>query len=286
MLLTFFILFAALLFQPTPTTQPAQENSKSMRVMTFNLRYASKKTPNSWPERRPVTKALLKKQAPDLIGTQEGLEPQLKDIDADLGPAYTRFGRGREKDGGGEHSAFYYRADRFELLSHGDFWFADTPDVPGIIAWGAQLPRLATWGELRDKATGKTFFAFNCHFDHASEEAREKSAELLRDRINKIAGNSAVILTGDFNECAMESKPYSILTGDKALTDTWPLAAEKGNDVNSFHGYDPIQHDGKRIDWVLFRGNAKVARTAVDTFSIGGQYPSDHFPVVTDITIE
>ena len=56
----------------------------SLCVMTFNLRYASSKPPNAWQQRRAVMQHCIEKMSPDLIGTQEGLYQQLKDIAADL----------------------------------------------------------------------------------------------------------------------------------------------------------------------------------------------------------
>jgi hypothetical protein len=41
--------------------------------MSFNLRFASDTPPNSWPERRPVMRELLRQERPQLLGTQEGL---------------------------------------------------------------------------------------------------------------------------------------------------------------------------------------------------------------------
>ena len=46
-----------------PPAQAAGDRSTpaplNLRVMTFNLRYASDRPPNSWPERRPVMKKLI-----------------------------------------------------------------------------------------------------------------------------------------------------------------------------------------------------------------------------------
>ncbi|MFO0897232.1 MAG: hypothetical protein U0836_07400 [Pirellulales bacterium] len=72
----------------------AAEPGPSLNVMTFNLRYASDKGPNSWPERRPVVREVLQKFAPDVIGTQEGVYHQLRDIAADS-PEYAWLGVGR-----------------------------------------------------------------------------------------------------------------------------------------------------------------------------------------------
>ena len=66
-------------------------------IATYNLRYAGDAPPNAWPQRRPLVQALLDRYRPDLLGTQEGLYSQIKDIAADQ-PAYDWIGLGR--DGG------------------------------------------------------------------------------------------------------------------------------------------------------------------------------------------
>ena len=57
------------------------------------------KEPNSWKVRRPVLQRTLKQANPDLIGTQEGLYNQLREIAQDL-PDYHWIGEGRR---GGSH---------------------------------------------------------------------------------------------------------------------------------------------------------------------------------------
>jgi hypothetical protein len=73
----------------------ADVTADELHVMSFNLRYASDTPPNSWPERRPVMKQLLLQEKPALIGTQEGLYQQLRDIQADLPSWYDSIGEGR-----------------------------------------------------------------------------------------------------------------------------------------------------------------------------------------------
>ena len=96
-LLALFLLLPGLLAAEAPVAPTASE----LKVMTFNLRYASTSMPHAWSVRRTVTKACLEQTAPDLIGTQEGLTAQLADMRADL-PAYAMLGQGRE---GGEKGA-------------------------------------------------------------------------------------------------------------------------------------------------------------------------------------
>src|SRR5687768_17566799 len=96
-------------------TSAGDEEAPSLDVMTFNLRYASPVPPNSWPQRRPVMRELIRKHAPDVIGTQEGVYAQLRDLAADL-PEYDWIGLGRDGGSRSEFMAVFYRKDRLEPL--------------------------------------------------------------------------------------------------------------------------------------------------------------------------
>src|SRR5207253_716685 len=82
----------------------APKPAGTLCVMTYNLRYASPNPPNAWPQRRPLMRECIEKVSPDLLGTQEGLYQQLKDMAADL-PEYTWLGLGREGGSQGEFMA-------------------------------------------------------------------------------------------------------------------------------------------------------------------------------------
>jgi hypothetical protein len=73
------LFMTALLRADVPRTEPL-----ALRVMTFNLRFASDTPPNAWPARRPVMKHAIEQAAPDVFGTQEGLYLPLRDMAADL----------------------------------------------------------------------------------------------------------------------------------------------------------------------------------------------------------
>ena len=102
-------------------------------VSSFNMRYANHADSlngNGWGQRLPYIVGLINFHAFDIIGTQECLEHQLADLEQSL-PDYDYIGIGRE-DGvhAGEHSAIFYRKDRFEVLDHGDFWLSEIEDRP------------------------------------------------------------------------------------------------------------------------------------------------------------
>jgi endonuclease/exonuclease/phosphatase family metal-dependent hydrolase len=248
-------------------------------VMTFNLRYAGGNTPNSWPQRRPVMRNLLTLERPDLIGIQEGLDGQLRDLDRDLGPRYSRIGRGRNSDGLGEHVAIYFDRVRLEPQRYGHFWLSATPHIPGSISWGSAYVRMATWVLFLDAETGRRFCAVNTHLDNRSENARRLAARLITERLAG-CGPVPVVLTGDFNTPAGPgSGTFRELSENAGLRDTWTTAARRGADYATFHGYQPLVAHGPRIDWILVTPGVTVVGALMNTHHEGTQFPSDHLPV-------
>ena len=88
-------------------------------------------------------------------------------------------------------------------------------------------------------------------------------------------------MLGDFNCLAGDSVPFTTLTANTGLVDTWTTAKTSlpHPTPNTFHGYQPEKPDGRRIDWVLVNESAKVESAEIFMTQINGQYPSDHFPV-------
>lgn len=265
-------------------TQLPPKPAGALDLMTYNLRYASATGANAWPTRRPVMRNLLLTAKPDIFGTQEGLYPQLKAIASDL-PAYDWIGLGREGGSRGEFMAVFFRRDRFEPLEFDHFWLSDTPDVIGSATWGNNVRRMLTWVHFEDRETGKRFHFWNTHFDHQVENARQKAAALVLERIRKVDAATPLVLLGDFNAESGRSRSYEILVKEGGLRDTWHDAAARSEaDANSFNDFSPLRREGIRIDWILCRGAARIDHAAVVTTKAGDQWPSDHCPVTTRLT--
>lgn len=182
--------------------------------------------------------------------------------------------------------AVFYRTARLEPLAFDHFWLSDTPEVMGSKTWGPKLARMVTWVKFRDRQTRKEFFFVNTHFDHQVQAAREKSAQLVRDRVTAFDTTLPVLLVGDFNAAAGKNKAYTMLTEDKFFTDTWTTAQERVNDgIASFNGFKGVQKGGARIDWILSRGPVTADRIEIVTFSRDGQFPSDHCPVIARLRL-
>jgi endonuclease/exonuclease/phosphatase family metal-dependent hydrolase len=271
---------AVLLLPALGVAQSAGPAGAELVIATYNLRYAGDLSPNAWPERRPRVKALLDHYQPDVLGTQEGLYQQLREIAADQ-PAYDWIGLGRDGGSRGEFMAIFYRRDRLEPLEYDHFWLSDTPEVVASSTWGNGVRRMVTWVRFRDRNTGREFYFWNTHLDHEVQLAREKAAELIRRRIAALPPDMPLFLVGDFNAVATANRAYDILAKESGLADTWFAARERRNeDANSFTGFGPLRREGQRIDWILARGAMEVRATEAVTFRQDDQWPSDHLPIV------
>lgn len=270
--------------EPAPVLGPAQGDS--LHLMSFNLRFAANTGPNSWRQRRAVMAELLNRELPTVLGTQEGLSGQLQDIDRDLPPRYDWIGVGREGGNRGEFTAIFYDTERLSLRESGQFWLSDTPSVVGSITWGNVVPRMVTVARFTDRRTGKEFFAVNTHFDNKSENASQRSAELVRNRIARLAPGLPVLLLGDFNDPAGNAPSYDTLVTKGGMTDSWLAATRQATPLYAtYHGYRRIRPNGYRIDWILTKGNVTVNAAGINTFAKDGQYPSDHFPIQAMVTL-
>ena len=264
----------------------------SIRVMTYNIRYDNPGDgDNRWLRRRDAMGKFIAAEKIDIAGLQEVLIGQARDLEERL-PEFAWYGLGRD-DGmtKGELSPLFYRKDRFERLGEGTFWLSTTPDDVGSKGWDAALPRVCSWLKLRDKTGGSEWLAFNTHFDHRGEQARENSAALLRGRISTIAGGTSLVLTGDFN-CTASDAPYETLTAKKSeaaatgdpLEDARAISStEPAGPDSTWNGFRQIV-PGRTIDFIFVR-RAKVHGHRVLDPREEGRFLSDHLPVVAEISL-
>lgn len=250
----------------------------ALHVMTYNLRYPADDPGHLWADRRPAMAALLDLERPTVIGTQEGYYHQLRDLAFDLGPEYRWLGVGRAGGSRGEFTAVFYDTTRLDPVEYVDLWLSDTPALIGSATWGNTIPRMATWVRFADTWTGREFVVLNTHFDHRSENARRRSADLLAATVESFA-DIPTIVTGDFNTPAETSPTYVRLVSGTALEDTWHTAGRRlTEEYATYCGYrQPVT--GDRIDWLLATQGIRTAAAGVNPTAIGGRFPSDHLPV-------
>jgi endonuclease/exonuclease/phosphatase family metal-dependent hydrolase len=251
--------------------------------MSFNIRYdregqTQPGQPDYWPEREPLLREFVELEKPTILGIQEAEWNQLPAVEAGLGQHYRMLGYGRDGGSGGEYSSIFYDARRLEALWWDQYWLSDTPDVIGSRTWGNTVTRIVTWVRFRDRATDKEFLHINSHFDHQSENARVRSAQVVRDQA--AASDLPVIFTADVNAAAEATAPYDVLVTRGAMQDTW-LAADKRLTprVGTFPNYGTPDPAGTRIDWILTSREFEVRAAAINTWTKKGRWPSDHTPV-------
>ncbi len=270
-----------------PTASPAPQAADSLNVMSFNIRYGTARDgDNAWELRRSALIEAIEAFRPDVLGVQEALHFQLDELVVAM-PRYQRIGMGRT-DGveAGEYAAILIDRSRLEVLEESTFWFSDTPSVPGSTSWGNDITRICTWARLRDRASGRSFYAYNVHWDHRSQPSRERSgALLLQTIIGRGFGEDPVLVTGDFN--AGETNPAfrQLLESPEALlVDTFRLIHPMVGEVGTFNGFEGTT-SGEKIDAVLASGGWEVVAAQIDRATRQGRYPSDHFPVTATLTL-
>jgi endonuclease/exonuclease/phosphatase family metal-dependent hydrolase len=255
--------------------------AQSLKVMTYNIRYDTPvDSVNQWGKRTSKVYALIRKYDPDILGIQEALHNQVTDLVGNLGE-YAYIGVGRD-DGktSGEYSAILYKKNKFTIAKEGTFWLSPTPTVAGSKGWDAAITRVATWAIMKDNKSGKTFFMLNTHFDHIGKEARRQSALLIKARGAELAGGLPAIVTGDLN-CMREDPPYQAITGSEGLLLTDPATVPA---PGTFCSFKVNSISCRPIDYVLHTAQWKASGYQVITDNDGKYYPSDHLPVMVQLT--
>ncbi|WP_207492142.1 endonuclease/exonuclease/phosphatase family protein [Aridibaculum aurantiacum] len=261
-----------------------------LNVMSFNIRLTlPQDSLNNWPYRKDkVTSQILFHDA-HILGVQEALPGQMTDLQQGL-KTYKPVGESRE--GGyskGELSAIFVDTTRLKVLDSATFWLSENPTVIGVKGWDAALPRVVTWVKLRDKKTRKTFYFFNTHFDHIGKVARRESARLLRSKVSEIAGNSPVIITGDFNATPVD-EPIQLLT-DMAHPDRFTDARHISQTPHygptwTFNGFRKAPTSGNLLDYIFVRNNVSVLKHAYLSQTWDSRFASDHFAVFARVAIK
>jgi endonuclease/exonuclease/phosphatase family metal-dependent hydrolase len=261
---------------------------QQINLMTYNLRYDNPGDgENSWPERKEVLLSQILFYQPDVLGTQEGLEHQLRYLEEHMG-SYKYVGVARadvKENGKGEYSAVFYNVDKFKNLKSGTFWLSDTPEKASR-GWDASLNRICTYILLQDKNSGKRFWVFNTHFDHKGAEARKKSAALIIKKIREINKEDLpVFLMGDFN-LTPDQSPIKYIAGklndSKTVSKQLPFGPDE-----TFNGFKVCENRDRRIDYIFVSPkNITVKKYGVLANVKKMKYPSDHYPVFISAEIK
>ena len=272
-----------------------------LRVMSFNVRGsfhdAGKK--NAWRNRAALNIATIERYAPDVIGLQEAQSGNL-DAYRERLPRYAHI-RGPRYGNVVPHdfNTILFDPGRLEPLDSGGFWLSETPEKYSR-SWETRVARSATWALFRVLGTELTILHLNTHLDHVSALARQQGSKLVVERIAEISGRTGVdppaIVMGDFNS-RPGNRVHSNFT-EAGFVDTFLTAGnEDGEGSNTFHAFKGTRYSDahpergpRRIDWIFLKDvqgqlRIKSHRIIHDADESSALYPSDHYPILADLSI-
>lgn len=256
--------------------------SENYKIATYNLRYKNTiDEGNLWADRKANLIDVIKRYSFDAFGVQEAYSTQLADVKAGL-TNFDWVGKDRDGSGSSEYTAIFYNTAKFNKVSNGHFWLSETPNSVSL-GWDALYERVCSWVQLQDKISGYTFFVFNTHFDHQGELSRENSVTLIHSKISEIANGKPAIFCGDLNFSQGDNN-YVTLNTSELLKDSYVLAKKIDNVIGTLNSFNVDQRNYGRIDHIFVTNNLNVNSYRVITDSYSGKMPSDHNPVVIEIT--
>jgi endonuclease/exonuclease/phosphatase family metal-dependent hydrolase len=259
-------------------------------VMTFNVlcSFCGVGEYDSWDDRLPAFDDLFARYDPDLLGLQElAFDFEVDQVLAML-PGYEALYYKNAEGFEYPDATIVFRSERFEVVSRGEYWLSPTPDVPSSsgFAENGQLPRLLSWAELKDRASGRSLYFASTHFDNNSP-SQEMSAPIVIERTAPFAEKMPAVVLGDFNSKPADTA-FTILTEGSGFTlaDTQPLAASFT--VASNQATEPAYDLDARIDHIFVAPDAErwaVESWTADHFVYGPnlRYPSDHRALIARV---
>ncbi|MEM7573592.1 MAG: endonuclease/exonuclease/phosphatase family protein [Bacteroidota bacterium] len=264
-----------------PSTSNELERG-TLGLMTYNIRYA---TPNDgedqWALRKTDVVELVQRHQPAVLGIQEGLLAQLTFLDTALAD-YSYLGRGRDEDPqAGEFSAIFYDTSRLRALHTETFWLSSTPAVFSV-GWDASMQRICTYGVFYAPALRDTLHVFNAHFDHVGPEAREKSAQLLIQKVEDYGlRDKMVVVMGDFN--AVPASPAIEYLASHLTDGREGSSASFSGPEGTFSGFQLAAPLTRRIDYIFTNDLVVKSYRHIADRRPNGRWPSDHLPVMVEV---
>ena len=263
-------------------------------VMSFNVYVSAFNTQRI----QRVVDTILE-NTPSVFGVQEASIAWMTALNSKLDGVYASVGAGRDGIGLGEHSAIFYRTDKFNLVESGTKWLSDTPDKAASYytyvdsetntTHRANFPRIMTYAILERKSDGVRFLYVNTHLDHngnnsheIAERIRQGQIEVLIAEIKKL-GDLPTIVTGDFNVTPDASAYATMITN--GYLDASHVAAE-GEILPTYNGMSDSDID-VLIDYIFV---SPELADVVDTYTVcpskrDGQWISDHNAIIATITL-
>lgn len=249
-----------------------------MKIMTFNLRYDNETDgKHSWSFRQGALLKMIRKQKADVIGTQETTDRIYAFLKFHC-RSYHLVGDGRNADRKGERCTVLIKKSRYEVLETETVWLNGDFHKAGDLDPREGFARICTMVLIQDKQTHVKTRIFNAHLAYQSEPVILRNGEQLLNYIRSFKSTMIpFVLMGDFNSSIDKPLHQPLLQryheGYITLNQPRP---------NTFHAYG----DPQGIDAIDFIYTDKLTFQSITTDSgtFDGLYPSDHYPVIAELT--
>jgi endonuclease/exonuclease/phosphatase family metal-dependent hydrolase len=250
-----------------------------IRFMSSNIRYDNPAdAPRSWADRKDSLVKSILDFNPLILGTQEGHEPQLRNLLSHL-PGYQLADSHRQWLEERMYPCLFYKKDQITCVESGDIWLSETPDIAGSKSFDSAFPRLVTWMRGITKNEERPFFVANVHLDHMKSSTRASQGEVLINQIKPlIREDEAFVLMGDFNESPDDTVRSLLQESFEDLYDPW-FILDKSEEISHHNLYGIDKPNGARIDWILMNRKFSPFDIYLDKNCPNEIYPSDHYPV-------
>ncbi len=262
-----------------------ESKSHNLTLMTYNIRLdVSSDGENAWLNRNHFLCSQVQFYRPDILGIQEARPNQMTDLKSAL-KNYTAFGIGRDGGDKGEFSAIFYNNKKVKVENENTFWLSETPNEFSK-GWDAAYPRICTYGLFTLLDNNRKIWVFNTHLDHVGPVAQKQSMQLILKKIADLnTENHPVIIMGDFN---VEPDSELLIGLKQKMDDSKDIAKVVFGPGGTFNGFKYNEPVNRRIDYIMISkaSKIKVDKYAVLSSSIDLKYPSDHFPVFVELTLE
>jgi endonuclease/exonuclease/phosphatase family metal-dependent hydrolase len=278
--------------QRTYLQYATQYQHQKLRVVTYNMLYniqaAEDKLPakHRWSSRKLRLLEYLAFTKADIIGSQELQEDQLQELQDILRANYSCYGvRTREKEGRTDINAIFFNPHRLELIDSKTIFYQEKSGENGF-----------TYCYFRDKLLNKKFSVINTKLTWGltwgALKKREAEAKELSQYVRFLPSNEPIVVLGDFNTIPLLDGMFI----EKILT-KYHLRDAKSQSIFEHCGPScSLTHSnilltpftgpelrGFILDHIFINDCATAFVHGIDTAKVNGEFPSDHFPVVTDL---
>ena len=284
-------------------------------------KYLSYPSQRFWKPSLPAMAEAIEEMACDIFAFQEvcdsiyGKNGKLYSLREEMGDAYT-WAFWSNVDGKritpSEGTLSYspgicYRNSVFELLDGGVFWLGGNPSSPVFVPSvdfepesGADSHRACVWAKMRHKASTKVFYFLSAHLDTQTypNVNRENCRNLMAYAGELIPEGVPAVIAGDMNASPSSPGFTAYLSNNAGRSHKWknayscayscsvlgPMAASNATTVNS--ASEVVGNS--RIDHVFFDGffisSYETLQKKYTTAGGEEHYPSDHFPLVVELS--